>query len=141
MRSKLQTFQYANAGEFAEDMRLIFSNCYRYNPPGSDVFEAGKKLQGEFEQRYALLPDDEEVQYTVSGWVLARFEKEGACRTWIQGSLCAKFVLRGLKYYWARGGKRWWVTCRLPSSLSYFMRVQRLAGGRGEAHDHGARTR
>lgn len=61
MRSKLQAFEYANAGEFAEDMRLIFSNCYRYNPPGSDVFEAGKKLQGEFEQRYALLPDDEEV--------------------------------------------------------------------------------
>lgn len=58
IRNKCQAMEYSTANEFADDMRLLFSNCFRYNPPGDPVHEAGKKLQAEFEQRFALLPDE-----------------------------------------------------------------------------------
>ena len=39
-------------------MRLIFTNCYRYNPPDSDVVMMAKKLQDVFETRFARMPDE-----------------------------------------------------------------------------------
>ena len=61
MRRKMDAHEYSSAPEFAEDMRLIFSNCYRYNAPGTEVYEAARQLSAEFEIRYAKLPDEEEV--------------------------------------------------------------------------------
>ncbi|CAH1786181.1 unnamed protein product [Owenia fusiformis] len=58
VKSKMENRQYANAAQFAEDVRLIFSNCYRYNPAGSDVVNMAKKLQDVFEMKYAKLPDE-----------------------------------------------------------------------------------
>eukprot|EP01134_Creolimax_fragrantissima_P005930 CFRG5930T1 len=58
MQKKYDNREYANAQEFAADMRVMFANCYRYNPPGHDVFEIGKRLQSEFEGRFAQLPDE-----------------------------------------------------------------------------------
>ena len=37
--------QYQTPAEFAEDMRLICNNCYRYNPPDSIVVQWARKLQ------------------------------------------------------------------------------------------------
>jgi hypothetical protein len=37
--------EYSNPQDFAEDVRLIFTNCYRYNPPEGDVVMMAKKLQ------------------------------------------------------------------------------------------------
>lgn len=37
--------QYQNAQSFAADVRLIFSNCYKYNPPHLEVVAQAKKLQ------------------------------------------------------------------------------------------------
>lgn len=37
--------QYRNAAEFAADVRLIFTNCYKYNPPDHDVVGMARKLQ------------------------------------------------------------------------------------------------
>lgn len=65
MNNKMQNREYHNAAEFAADMRLIFSNCYRFNPVGTDVHEAGRQLQQEFERRFAMLPDEEEVRVCV----------------------------------------------------------------------------
>lgn len=31
--------------DFAADIRLIFTNCYKYNPPEHDVVKMGRKLQ------------------------------------------------------------------------------------------------
>ena len=31
--------------EFAADVRLMFTNCYKYNPPEHDVVKMGRKLQ------------------------------------------------------------------------------------------------
>jgi len=37
-------------------MRLIFSNCYKYNAPESDVVFMAKKLEEAFEIRFAKMP-------------------------------------------------------------------------------------
>lgn len=37
--------QYRDAQEFAADVRLMFSNCYKYNPPDHDVVGMARKLQ------------------------------------------------------------------------------------------------
>ena len=45
VKRKVENNDYASAAEFAEDTRLIFTNCYRYNSPESDVVMMAKKLQ------------------------------------------------------------------------------------------------
>ncbi|XP_041974160.1 bromodomain-containing protein 3-like isoform X2 [Aricia agestis] len=49
---------YKTAAEFAADVRLIFTNCYKYNPPDHDVVAMARKLQDVFEMRYAKIPDE-----------------------------------------------------------------------------------
>lgn len=44
--------EYRTPTEFATDVRLIFNNCYKYNPPDHDVVAMAKKLQDVFESRY-----------------------------------------------------------------------------------------
>ena len=39
-------------------MRLICTNCYKYNPPDHDVVAMARKLQDVFEMRFAKIPDD-----------------------------------------------------------------------------------
>ena len=45
VRRKLETREYLSANDFAEDVRLIFTNCYRYNSAESDVVMMARKLQ------------------------------------------------------------------------------------------------
>ncbi|VEL21229.1 unnamed protein product, partial [Protopolystoma xenopodis] len=59
MKLKLENGQYHSKHEFAEDMRLMFLNCYKYNGEESDVAKIGKALQATFEEHYNKLPDDE----------------------------------------------------------------------------------
>lgn len=42
---KLDGNEYRTAAEFAEDVRLIFSNCYRYNARDSEVVHKARNLQ------------------------------------------------------------------------------------------------
>ena len=35
---------YSDAHHFAEDIRQIFNNCYKYNPEGHDVVQMARKL-------------------------------------------------------------------------------------------------
>ncbi|XP_055346056.1 LOW QUALITY PROTEIN: bromodomain-containing protein 3-like [Paramacrobiotus metropolitanus] len=58
VKAKLEDRQYKNTHEFAADVRLMFTNCYRYNPPGHDVVKMAKQLQEVFEIRLAKLPDE-----------------------------------------------------------------------------------
>eukprot|EP00116_Pleurobrachia_bachei_P000794 sb/3461056/ len=55
LRSKLESGAYGNIQEFASDFRLIFSNCYRYNPPDHAVVAMGKQLEAIFETRFARI--------------------------------------------------------------------------------------
>jgi hypothetical protein len=52
VRKKCEAREYTSAAEFAADMRLIFSNCYKYNGPESDVVFMAKKLEEAFEIRF-----------------------------------------------------------------------------------------
>jgi len=52
--------EYATPQEFATDIRLIFTNCYKYNPPDHDVVKMARKLQDVFEYKYAQMPDEPE---------------------------------------------------------------------------------
>ncbi|KAI5634984.1 bromodomain-containing protein [Phthorimaea operculella] len=58
VKQKMDSRAYKTAAEFAEDVRLIFTNCYKYNPPDHDVVVMGRKLQAVFEMRYAKIPDE-----------------------------------------------------------------------------------
>ncbi|XP_072161767.1 bromodomain-containing protein 2-like isoform X3 [Bemisia tabaci] len=58
VKSKMDNREYRTAQEFAADVRLIFTNCYKYNPPEHDVVMMARKLQDVFEMRYAKVPDD-----------------------------------------------------------------------------------
>lgn len=58
LQRKMENRDYRDAQEFAADVRLMFSNCYKYNPPDHDVVAMARKLQDVFEFRYAKMPDE-----------------------------------------------------------------------------------
>ena len=58
VKAKMDERSYRSAAEFAGDVRMIFTNCYKYNPPDHDVVAMARKLQDVFEMRYAKIPDD-----------------------------------------------------------------------------------
>ncbi|MCJ1472094.1 hypothetical protein MMC13_000741 [Lambiella insularis] len=53
IESKLKGSQYENAREFADDMRLMFENCFKFNPEGDNVNAMGKEFQKVFEDEWA----------------------------------------------------------------------------------------
>ncbi|XP_076866111.1 bromodomain-containing protein 4 isoform X2 [Brachyhypopomus gauderio] len=64
IKDKLDMRQYRDAQEFAADVRLMFSNCYKYNPPDHEVVAMARKLQDVFEMRFAKMPDEPEEVFT-----------------------------------------------------------------------------
>ncbi|XP_019937035.2 bromodomain testis-specific protein isoform X2 [Paralichthys olivaceus] len=60
IKSKMDQREYANVKEFAGDVRLMFSNCYKYNPPSHEVVYMARKLQDIFEARYLKVPQEPE---------------------------------------------------------------------------------
>ncbi|KAI5818207.1 Bromodomain-containing protein [Pyronema omphalodes] len=53
---KLKLNSYENASEFEQDMRLMFNNCYKFNPPDQAVHQMGRKLEGVFDQKWKDKP-------------------------------------------------------------------------------------
>ncbi|XP_043542103.1 bromodomain-containing protein 3-like [Chiloscyllium plagiosum] len=49
--------EYGSSQEFAADVRLMFFNCYKYNPPDHEVVVMGRKLQDVFEMQYAQISE------------------------------------------------------------------------------------
>uniref|UniRef100_A0A672RWZ0 Bromodomain testis-specific protein-like n=1 Tax=Sinocyclocheilus grahami TaxID=75366 RepID=A0A672RWZ0_SINGR len=58
IKKKMEAREYTDALQFAADMRLMFSNCYKYNPPGHEVVTMARKLQDVFEFRFSKIPDE-----------------------------------------------------------------------------------
>lgn len=56
IRKKFDTGMYGNADAFVADVRLVFSNCYTYNPADSDVCRMARELEALFEQKMAQKP-------------------------------------------------------------------------------------
>ncbi|GAN08877.1 hypothetical protein MAM1_0228c08395 [Mucor ambiguus] len=52
---KLYEHQYSNEEELAEDIRLMFRNCYKYNPPNHLVHTLGQEFEEIFEKQWAKL--------------------------------------------------------------------------------------
>nr|XP_046202573.1 bromodomain-containing protein 3-like isoform X1 [Oncorhynchus gorbuscha]XP_046202574.1 bromodomain-containing protein 3-like isoform X1 [Oncorhynchus gorbuscha] len=58
VKKKIDSQDYPDAQSFATDVRLMFSNCYKYNPPDHEVVAMARKLQDVFEMRFAKMPDE-----------------------------------------------------------------------------------
>ncbi|XP_014024568.2 bromodomain testis-specific protein isoform X1 [Salmo salar] len=58
IRKKMVEREYMDAQDFAADFRLMFSNCYKYNPPTHEVVIMARKFQDVFEDRWLKLPDE-----------------------------------------------------------------------------------
>ncbi|XP_026090822.1 bromodomain-containing protein 3-like isoform X4 [Carassius auratus] len=58
VKKNIDSREYQDAQSFATDVRLMFSNCYKYNPPDHEVVAMARKLQDVFEMRFAKMPDE-----------------------------------------------------------------------------------
>ncbi|XP_051569108.1 bromodomain testis-specific protein-like [Myxocyprinus asiaticus] len=67
IRKKIESHEYTDALQFAADMRLMFSNCYKYNPPTHEVVTMARKLQDVFESRFSKIPDEPRNSASVPG--------------------------------------------------------------------------
>jgi len=56
LRKKLESGEYENADQFETDCRLIFSNCYIYNHPDSEVYKMGQRLEEVFNNKWKHRP-------------------------------------------------------------------------------------
>lgn len=56
VKRKLDSNRYRTAVEFAKDVRLIFTNCYRYHAQESEVVHKARNLQDVFEMQFAGIP-------------------------------------------------------------------------------------
>jgi hypothetical protein len=73
---KLTRRAYEQPQQFADDMRLVFSNCRRYNPRPEDlVHRLGARLEGHFEQAWAAsgLAAESRARRATAGLAAARF--------------------------------------------------------------------
>jgi hypothetical protein len=52
---KLHNFEYNSENELVEDIRLMFKNCYAYNPSDHLVHSLGKEFEQVFEKQWAKL--------------------------------------------------------------------------------------
>jgi hypothetical protein len=57
VKSKLGKNCYASIKEFADDIRLTFSNAMLYNPPTNNVHKMAEELNGIFETSWKALED------------------------------------------------------------------------------------
>lgn len=62
IKQKMENREYHSPEEFASHVRVIFTNCYKYNPPDHDVVGMARKLQDVFEMKYAKMPDEPIVE-------------------------------------------------------------------------------
>ncbi|KAL3427151.1 Bromodomain-containing factor 1 [Phlyctema vagabunda] len=49
---KLASGHYQKAKDFEHDVRLVFSNCYKFNPPGNAVHTWGKEFEAVFDSQW-----------------------------------------------------------------------------------------
>lgn len=58
VKSRLNMNWYKSPREFAEDVRLSFSNAMTYNPKGQDVHVMAEQLSKIFEEKWSVIEDD-----------------------------------------------------------------------------------
>ena len=60
IEKKLTNLEYSTAQDFINDTRLIFTNCYLYNPPNSDVVVMAQNLEKAFDAQVSRMPNEEQ---------------------------------------------------------------------------------
>ncbi|CAH9079462.1 unnamed protein product [Cuscuta europaea] len=55
VKSKLRNNLYSSIEEFAADIRLIFANCMRYNPPMNEFHDMAKELNCFFNKKWKVM--------------------------------------------------------------------------------------
>lgn len=53
---KLQQGEYETPSDFEADIRLMFNNCYLYNPPMVPVHKMGRELERVFDEKWKEMP-------------------------------------------------------------------------------------
>ncbi|KAG0202210.1 hypothetical protein BGX28_005202 [Mortierella sp. GBA30] len=53
IKTKLDTGKYTTLQDFEDDVRLMFSNCAKFNPIGTVVYNEGQELEGVFDNTWA----------------------------------------------------------------------------------------
>ncbi|XP_055077452.1 bromodomain testis-specific protein [Periophthalmus magnuspinnatus] len=86
VRKKIEERQYTNAKEFAADIRLMFSNCYKYNQPSDEVVYMARKLQDVFEARYYKIPMDSESSHVPFRYLEKETENRLGCHSTSESS-------------------------------------------------------
>lgn len=56
IQEKFNSNQYETADDFEADVRLVFKNCYKFNPEGSPVNMMGHRLEALFDKKWADRP-------------------------------------------------------------------------------------
>ncbi|KAJ3086504.1 hypothetical protein HK102_013016, partial [Quaeritorhiza haematococci] len=56
IQKKLDRGEYETASDFEHDVRLMFNNCYTFNPPGDGVYLMGQKLEKIFLDKWKERP-------------------------------------------------------------------------------------
>nr|XP_011745991.1 bromodomain testis-specific protein isoform X2 [Macaca nemestrina] len=56
VKEKMDNQEYKDAYKFAADVRLMFMNCYKYNPPDHEVVTMARMLQDVFETHFSKIP-------------------------------------------------------------------------------------
>jgi len=56
--TKLLNGEYETILEFAMDVRLVWRNCFTYNPPDSDIVKMAKTLDSFFEEKFKKVVDE-----------------------------------------------------------------------------------
>lgn len=59
--------KYRSIPEAADDIRLVWTNCMTYNQDGSDFFILAKNLSKKFEEKYAKLVNDLQLDVSKDG--------------------------------------------------------------------------
>ncbi|CAB4057481.1 BRD2 [Lepeophtheirus salmonis] len=62
-KAKMDSREYRTTGEFAHDIRVIFENCFKYNPDTHDIVSMARKLSEVFEERFKDCPPDDEFPF------------------------------------------------------------------------------
>jgi transcription initiation factor TFIID subunit 2 len=54
IKSRFKNNQYPNAQAMDSDMRLMFRNCYTFNPPNTYVYDESKQLEEVYDQEWQI---------------------------------------------------------------------------------------
>ncbi|CAO3667670.1 unnamed protein product [Rhizopus microsporus] len=56
IEKKLNDGEYDEPEDFEKDIKLMFNNCYTYNPPSLPVHKMGRQLEKAFDEKWAQRP-------------------------------------------------------------------------------------